>query len=94
MRSWPRGCCTCTVTGGRAHRKRPSPPRAKFPDLHYTVSNLIAEGDLVAWVWESKATNPETGKRQTQAGTTMHRVRDGKMVERWMFARPSVVEEA
>ena len=68
--------------------------RAKFPDLHYTVSNMIAEGDLVAWVWESQATNPETGKRQTQAGMTMHRVRDGKMVERWMFARPSAVEEA
>jgi predicted ester cyclase len=68
--------------------------RAKFPDLRFTLSHLVAEGDLVAWRWVFKGTNAETGLREAQDGMTMHRIRDGKVVERWIYSRLTTTEEA
>lgn len=67
--------------------------RAKYPDLRFTLSHLVAEGELVAWRWVFNGTNAETGQRETQDGMTLHRIQDGKVVERWIYSRPATREE-
>ena len=64
--------------------------RAAFPDLKYTVEDVIAEGDHV--VQRSTATGtmkgdflgmPATGKSATWGETHIVRVQNGKIVEHW-----------
>ncbi len=64
--------------------------RAAFPDMRYTVEDLIAEGDKVVdrLTWEATHQGelmgiPPTGN--TVRVTEMHisRIADGKIVERW-----------
>ncbi len=62
--------------------------RARYQDLHYTISYLVAEGDMVPWQWNFCGTNAETGKKETRFGMTMNRIEDGKIIDRWMASRP------
>jgi steroid delta-isomerase-like uncharacterized protein len=64
--------------------------RAAFPDLHYTLEDVIAEGDRVVQRTIASGTMkgeflgmPATGK--SAAWTEIHivRVKDGKIVEHW-----------
>jgi predicted SnoaL-like aldol condensation-catalyzing enzyme len=64
--------------------------REGFPDIQVTVEDQIAEGDLVASRHLSTATHTNefqgmapTGKTATMTGTTLTRVKDGKIVEAW-----------
>ena len=64
--------------------------RAGFPDLHFTVEDQIAEGDMVVTRWTARGTHtgefqsiPATGKAIRVAGTDIDRVIDGKSVECW-----------
>lgn len=64
--------------------------RVAFPDLHFTVEDLIAEGDRVACRITTRGTHtgdfqgiPPTGKRVTQTGIDILRLAGGKIVERW-----------
>ena len=64
--------------------------RAGFPDLHFTVEDQIAEGDMVATRWTARGTQtgefqgiPPTGKEIRVAGTNVERIIDGKTVECW-----------
>ena len=61
-----------------------------FPDLHDTIEDIIAEGDKV-WVrvkvtathtGEYRGIAP-TGKKITLTYIGIHRIADGKVVERW-----------
>ena len=61
-----------------------------FPDLHDTIEDIIAEGDKV-WV-RVKVTGTHTGefrglaptgKKITVTYVGIHRIADGKVVERW-----------
>ena len=61
-----------------------------FPDMHVTIEDQIAEGDLVASRHLSTATHTRefqglqpTGKQAKMTGTTLTRVRDGKIAEAW-----------
>jgi steroid delta-isomerase-like uncharacterized protein len=61
--------------------------RSAFPDLHYTIDELIAEGDRVAIRWHWTGTHraqfrayPATGKVVTNPGLAIFRCRDGKIV--------------
>ena len=61
-----------------------------FADLRCEVSNVIAEGDLVAWVVTTTGTHtgdglgfPATQKRISTVSANMGRTRDGKAVEHW-----------
>jgi steroid delta-isomerase-like uncharacterized protein len=65
--------------------------RAAYPDLAFTVEDLIADGDKVASRWTARGTNtgafmgmPATGKQVTIAGILIVRVTGGKMVESWV----------
>ena len=65
--------------------------RSAFPDLRYTVDDVIAEGDrvVVRWTWQCTHQGDfmgvaATGKRATVTGMAIYRVADGKCVERWV----------
>jgi steroid delta-isomerase-like uncharacterized protein len=62
--------------------------RTAFPDMHYTVEELVAEGDTVAIRVTVSATHrgpfqgmPPTGRSFRQAQMHFIRFRDGKVVE-------------
>jgi steroid delta-isomerase-like uncharacterized protein len=75
--------------GGVEAFKRFIPPyRKSFPDLHFTVEEVIAEGDKVAYRWTARGTHQgeyegiaPTGKPITATGITILRIVDGKVVE-------------
>ena len=64
--------------------------RITFPDLHVTLEEMIAEGDLVAARWTATGTHsgdlagiPATGKAVRWSGTDVYRLAGGKIVEWW-----------
>ena len=61
-----------------------------FPDLHYTIDDMTAEGDKVVVRWTASLTHtgefeglPPTGKRAVVQGIFIHRLAGGKIVEDW-----------
>jgi steroid delta-isomerase-like uncharacterized protein len=61
--------------------------RTAFPDLRYTVDDIVAEGDQVAvrWHWTGTHQGPfrtfsATGKAVSNTGAGIFRLRDGKIV--------------
>jgi steroid delta-isomerase-like uncharacterized protein len=63
---------------------------AAFPDLHFTIDDILAEGDKVAYRFTLRATHSgswrgaaPTGKSITVTGTAIDRIRDGKFAEAW-----------
>jgi steroid delta-isomerase-like uncharacterized protein len=61
--------------------------RASFPDIHYTLEDVVAEGDLVAVRWRWTGTHaapfrkfPATGKAVTNTGAGIFRLAEGKIV--------------
>jgi predicted ester cyclase len=75
--------------------------RKSFPDLHFTVEEIIAEGDKVAYRWSSRGTHQgeyesiaPTGKNVTSTGITIIRIVDGKVVEdRFESGGPTIREQ-
>jgi len=64
--------------------------RTAFPDLHFTVEDMIAEGDKVVSRITAHGTHkgdfqgiPPTGKQMTQTGIDILHIAGGKVVERW-----------
>jgi predicted ester cyclase len=64
--------------------------RAAFPDMSYTVEDMIAEGDMVVDRLTWQATHqgelmgiPPTGNLVTVTEMHISRIADGKIVERW-----------
>ncbi|MEA2933102.1 MAG: hypothetical protein QOI56_1887 [Actinomycetota bacterium] len=64
--------------------------RGAFPDLRLTIEDSLADGDKVVHRWSMTGTNegslmgiPPTGRAMTWTGTTIVRLEDGKIVERW-----------
>jgi predicted SnoaL-like aldol condensation-catalyzing enzyme len=53
------------------------------PDSHTTIEQIIAEGDKVFALFNTKATNKYTGKRITIKSADLYRVDNGKLVEHW-----------
>ena len=65
--------------------------RTAYPDLQFTINDMIAEGDLVAMRWSAAGTQqgelmgiPATGLQTTTVGTNIARFdADGQIVEEW-----------
>ena len=64
--------------------------RAAFPDLHYTIDDVIAEGDKVVQRSTARGTMrgdfmgmPASGKTATWQEIHITRFADGKAVEHW-----------
>jgi len=65
--------------------------RSAFPDLHFTIEDLMGEGDTVALRQTARSTHQgelfgiaPTGKQLTVTGMTCHRFVNGKLVESWV----------
>jgi steroid delta-isomerase-like uncharacterized protein len=75
--------------------------RKSFPDLHFTVEEMIAEGDKVAYRWTARGTHQAeyagiapTGKTITTTGITIIRIVDGQVVEdRFESGGPTIKEQ-
>jgi predicted ester cyclase len=70
--------------------------RAAFPDLHYTITQLLGEGDFVAVQWTASGTHqqpishlteefarPPTGKTVSVTGVSLVRFSGDKIAEIW-----------
>ena len=62
-----------------------------FPDLHFTVEDIIAEGDKVVARLKVRGTQkgafmgvPPTGKQATSTVIDINRIAGGKSVEHWL----------
>ena len=62
----------------------------QFPDLHFTIDAVVAEGDLVCIRATGEGTNlgpmgpvPATGKRFRSLSSHWFRVSGGRLVEHW-----------
>ena len=65
--------------------------RGAFPDLIYTVEDVVAEGDRVAVRWTWRGTHQHafrsfapTGKQVTNIGFAIFQVADGKLTRAWL----------
>jgi predicted ester cyclase len=77
--------------GPAGHRQFLAPWYAAFPDVQFTIEQILAEGDLVATHWTVRATHtgelmgiPATGKKVMMTGTVIDRIVDGKIAESWV----------
>ncbi len=64
--------------------------RAAMPDIQLTIDDEVYAGDKVVHRWHLVGTDtggvmgmPPSGKQLTFSGTTIVRMRDGQIVERW-----------
>ena len=64
--------------------------RTAFPDTHFTIDAMMAEGDNVVVPQTFTGTHqgefsgtPATGNKVTWTGIFIYRIHDGKIVERW-----------
>ena len=60
----------------------------RFPDLHVTLEDMIADSEKVVCrnVW--RATDPTSGKKVSFKGIVIWRFANGKIVERWASVEP------
>ena len=70
--------------------------RTAFPDLHYTIEEVVVEGETIAARWTARGTHqgmlqgpmgsiPASGRQVAFQGLTMGRVVDGKAGESWVI---------
>lgn len=57
----------------------------RFPDMHVTVEDMIAEGDKVVVRNTWQGTDRNSGKKLRFGGIVIWRVAEGKITERWAY---------
>jgi len=74
--------------GREAFRRQWREWRAAFPDLHFEVVDLVAEGDKVVTRWVLTGTHQgpifgiqPTGRRVRVEGMSLDRIKDGQIIE-------------
>ncbi len=76
------------IQGPEHARRAALTMREGFPDIHFTIEEIVAEGDSVVVYVTFRGTHegeflgiPPTGKRVESHGAEQARLRDGKIVE-------------
>ena len=79
-----------TMQGLEAYKQFLSMYMTAFPDLQFTVEDMIAEGDTVVARFTTRGTHqgnlmgiPPTGKQGNGTGIFIDRIVNGKAVEQW-----------
>ena len=79
-----------TIQGREAYKQNLIMNITAFPDLHFTIEDMIAEGDFVVVRHTAHGTHqgtfrgiPPTGKQVTITGRLIGRVAHGKIIEEW-----------
>ncbi|GIX07786.1 MAG: hypothetical protein KatS3mg115_2189 [Candidatus Poribacteria bacterium] len=82
---------TRRTVGREAFKERLQMYRQAFPDLTWTIEEILVEGDRAAVRWSAVGTHrgplqgvPPTGRRVRMSGITIHRVAGGRIVESWV----------
>lgn len=57
----------------------------RFPDIHVTIEDIIAEGDKVAVRNTWRATDSQTNKKIEFSGIVIWRLSGGQLAERWAY---------
>ena len=57
----------------------------RFPDIHVTIEDIIAEGDKVVVRNRWRATDGETQREIEFGGIVIWRISEGKLAERWAY---------
>jgi steroid delta-isomerase-like uncharacterized protein len=77
--------------GPESEKKRANLYRTAFPDVRFTIEDLIAEGETVTARWSCRGTHKgdlngiaATGKQFNITGVSNARFTNGKMVEGWV----------
>ena len=80
-----------TMQGLEAYKQVLSVYVTAFPDLQFTIEDMIAEGDTVVVRYTTRGTHqgnfrgiPHTGKQVSGTGMFMDRLVNGKAVEQWI----------
>jgi steroid delta-isomerase-like uncharacterized protein len=87
------------IPGGIAKTKGPerikravSWMKKVFPDLHYTIEDIIAEGDRVVSRVTGRGTHkgefmgvPATERKVEMTAVVISRIKDGKIIEDWSY---------
>ena len=80
-----------TIQGLEAYKQFISMYYTAFPDLHFIVEDLIAEGDRVVARYTAQGTQQgdlmgiaPTGKQATVTGILISRIANDKAVEQWL----------
>jgi len=78
------------IRGIKDYKQSTSEGYNAFPDLHFTIDDMVAEGDKVATRWKITGTHkgefmgrPPTNKKVTMWGIRIDRIAGGKFVEGW-----------
>ena len=78
------------IQGPEAFKQFSVTYRTAFPDIHFTIEDQIAEGELVATRWTGTGTHqgplmgiPPSGKRVSITGMTITHFASGKATESW-----------
>ena len=77
--------------GPESEKKRATLYRNAFPDIRFTIDDMIAEGETVMARWSCRATHKgdlsgiaPTGKQININGVSIARFTNGKMAEGWV----------
>ena len=80
-----------TVNSSEALKQFVAGYLAAFPDLHFTIEDLVAEGDKVTWRFKATGHNngslmgaPASGKAVTVTGIVIFRLEDSRIAEGWL----------
>ena len=75
---------------------------SSYPDAHFTVEEILIDGDAIAIRWRCEATHtgptpnlhiPPTGKKVFIIGCTIEHVKNGKFFDEWGFWDQSALLE-
>jgi len=79
------------VTSSEALKQYVSGFLTAFPDLHFAIDDLLAEGDKVLWRFTAQGTHngplmtiPPSGERITVTGMALFRVANDTIAEVWV----------
>ena len=80
------------VEGTEAFKAFVTMYRTAFPDIHFTIEDLVGEGDKVAWRATTRGTHrgelmgiPSTGKPIMVSSSIVSRFEGGKWAEDWVL---------
>ena len=73
-------------------KKRVNGHRVGMPDLRMSISNMVLEGDLLAFQWQMRGSQtgpymgrPPSGNPIRMVGMNMERLQNGLIVEHWSY---------
>jgi steroid delta-isomerase-like uncharacterized protein len=83
---------TPEVRGATAEKQLITMVLTAFPDIHFTIEDLVAEGDMAAGRYTLRGTHqgewlgiPPTHKAVTLTVSEFYRIAEGKIAEQWVL---------